>query len=239
VENQVEAGAQSWEEAVEGGDFDVGKGLRTGADGVARLELSWMGLQVGPGSEVRFPDEHLLSFVLEAGRVLLEAETHESLKLVTAEGEVRGLGRGVVRREDARTVVTCVEGRFDVAARGRTVSLSPGEGTVVASGRPPTPPAKAPPPPRAESLWPGRDPVFTSRDEPLILRWEAGAPAYHVEVLPVGADTVLLQRDVGPPPASVLIPWPGAFRWRVAARDDHGLEGVPSAEGLICVDLVE
>ena len=55
----------------------------------------------------------------------------------------------------------------------------------------------------------------------------------------MGADYVLLQRDVGPPPVQLSVPWGGAFRWRVASRDERGLEGVPSAEGLICVELVE
>jgi hypothetical protein len=239
VEHGVETGVASWEQAVEDSGFDIGQQLRTGPEGVARLDLPWMVLSVGPGSELRFPDEHLLAVVVERGRVVLEASTHQTLKLVTAEGEVRGLGRAIVRREGQRTVVTCVEGRFEVQARGQGVSLSPGSGTVVSSGRPPTTPAAAPSPPSEESLWPGRDPVYTGRGEPLDLRWEAGAPRYHLEVLPVGADTVLLERDVGPPPVRLSLPWRGAFRWRVAARDERGLEGVPSAEGLICVDLVD
>jgi hypothetical protein len=36
-------------------------------------------------------------------------------------------------------------------------------------------------------------------------------------------------------PARIVIPWPGAFRWRVAAVDARGLEGLPSAVGLIAV----
>ena len=239
VERGVETGVASWEQAVEGRGFDIGQQLRTGPEGVARLDLPWMALSVGPGSELRFPDQPLLAVVVERGRVVLEARTHQALKLVTAEGEVRGLGRAIVRREGQRTVVTCVEGRFEVQARGRGVSLVPGSGTVVSSGRPPTTPANAPPPPSEESLWPGRDPVYTGRGEPLDLRWEATAPTYHLEVLPVGGDTVLLDRDVGPPPVPLSLPWSGAFRWRVAARDERGLEGVPSAEGLICVDLVD
>jgi hypothetical protein len=239
VENGVETGAASWEQAVEGSDFDVGEGLRTGPEGVARLELPWMIVSVGPDSELRFPDDHLLSAVLRKGRVVLEAEAHEALKLVTAEGEIRGQGRAIVRREAGRTSVTCVEGGFEVQAGGRGVRLSPGSGTVVHAGLPPTAVADLPPPPREESLWPGRDPVYTGRGQPLELVWEDRAPAYHLEVLPVGADLVLLQRDVGPPPVSLRLPWGGAFRWRVAARDDRGLEGLPSAEGLICVDLVD
>jgi hypothetical protein len=239
VESEVETGTGSWEEAVEGAGFDLGEGLRTGPEGVARLELPWMVISVGPGSELRFPDAHLLSVVLEAGRLVLEAESHPALKVTTAEAAVRGRGRAIVRREGERTVVTCVAGGFEVQGRDQGVSLTPGTGTVVRSGRPPTPAAPAPSPPREESLWPGRDPVFTGRNEPLSLVWEEGASAYHLEVLPVGADYVLLQRDVGPPPVPLRIPWRGAFRWRVAARDDRGVEGVPSAAGLICVDLVD
>jgi len=239
VENEVETGAGRWEEAVEGSGFDVGERLRTGLDGVARLDLPWMALSVGPGSEVRFPDEHLLSVVVEKGRVVLEARTHEAMKLVTPEGEIRGKGRAIVRREGQRTLVTCLEGRFEVEGQGRGVSLSPGRGTVVSSGRAPTAAVETAPPPSEESLRPGRDPVYTGRGEPLDLRWEGQAPAYHLEVLPVGADYVLLQREVGPPPVPLSIPWGGAFRWRVASLDDRGLEGVPSAEGLICVDLVK
>jgi hypothetical protein len=60
--------------------------------------------------------------------------------------------------------------------------------------------------------------------------------AYQVEVLPVGSDDVLIQRDVGAPPWRLTVAWPGAFRWRVASRDERGLEGKPSADGLFCVD---
>jgi hypothetical protein len=32
------------------------------------------------------------------------------------------------------------------------------------------------------------------------------------------------------------VTWPGAFRWRVAARDERGLEGLPSGDGQIVVE---
>jgi hypothetical protein len=239
VENQVERGAGSWQEALEGSAFDLGEGLRTGPEGLARLELPWMALSLGPGSEVRFPDQYLLAAVLEKGRAVLDAESREALKLVTPEAQVRGQGRAVVRRQDQRTLVTCLEGRFEIEARGRGVTLSPGQGTVVVQGRAPSAPEETPVPPLAESLLPGSDPVYANRGESLELTWEENATAYHIEVLPVGSDVVLLQRDVGPPPAPVAIPWGGSFRWRVSSRDDRGLEGVPSEEGLICVSLVE
>ena len=52
----------------------------------------------------------------------------------------------------------------------------------------------------------------------------------------MGSDVVLLQRDVTASPVKIEVPWEGAFRWRVSARDARGLEGVPSADGLIAVD---
>jgi hypothetical protein len=60
--------------------------------------------------------------------------------------------------------------------------------------------------------------------------------ANQIELLPVGSEVVLLQKELGAPPWKLEMPWPGAFRWRVVSRDDRGLEGRPSADGLICVD---
>ena len=240
VENEVEArGPSGWKDAIEEGDFDIGQQLRTGPNGMARLQLPWMALSISPDSILRLPDEFFLSVLLEKGRAVLEAENHDSLKLVTPEGEIRGLGRAVVRREPGRTLVTCVTGRFLVEARGRGVVLEAGRGTIVAAGRAPTPAEDTPAPPTDEALWPGMDPVFANPGDTLDLVWEADAPAFQIEILPVGLDYVLYQRDVGPPPYQVKVPWSGAFRWRVASRDERGLEGVPSPEGLICIDLVK
>jgi hypothetical protein len=239
VENDVEAdGAKGWQEATEGGAFDIGQQLRTGPSGMARLQLPWMALSVSPDSAVRLPDEFVLSIALDKGRVVVDSESQDALKLVTPEAEIRGQGRTVVRREPGRTLVTCVSGRFLVEARGRGVSLETGQGTVVAADRAPTAAENAPSPPSAEGLWPGADPVYAERGQPLDLYWEGGdSPAFQIEILPVGHDFVLYQRDVGPPPVQVSVPWGGAFRWRVASRDDRGLEGIPSQEGLICVEL--
>ncbi|MGD8894449.1 MAG: hypothetical protein PVJ73_00285 [Acidobacteriota bacterium] len=241
VESGVEqaTGSGGWREAAEGGAFEIGERLRTGPQGLARLELPWMSLSLSPGSDVRVPDEFVLSAVLEKGRAVVDAEEHPVLKMETAEAEIRGTGRAVVRRESGRTLVTCLAGRFLVEGQGRGVSLSPGQGTVVSAGRSPSAAQDTPAPPAEEGLWPGDDPVFTDPGEAVELRWEADAPAYQVEILPVGTDIVLLQRDVGPPPARLAIPWSGAFRWRVAARNESGLEGVPSRDGLICVDIAE
>jgi hypothetical protein len=241
VEPPVERqeGGASWREAAEGQPVKIGENLRTGPVGLARLELQWMVLTVSPSSTVAFPDDFLLSANLETGRVVVASESRDALKLVTAEAAIRGKGRAVVRREGARTLVSCLEGRFLVEGAGGGVWLDGGEGTVVASGGRPLAPLPTPEPPATRSLLPGQDPVYVTPGDPLELRWESDQPAFQVEILPVGSDYVLIQRDVGPPPARVAIPWGGAFRWRIAARDDRGLEGRPSGDGQIAVELAQ
>jgi hypothetical protein len=238
VERKVELAKKgaTWQAAVEGGPLQIGEALRTGPDAVARLDLPWMALTVSPGSTVRFPDAFLLSASLEAGRASVDAQGHDALKLVTPEAEVRGQGRAVVRRVGRDTLVTCLSGRFFVEGGGVAVTLGAGQGTLVRSGRKPTAPEAAPAPPAGDSLWPGGDPVYVAPGAPLELRWKGSAPAYQLELLPVGSDVVLMQRDVLAPPVTIEVPWEGAFRWRVSARDARGLEGVPSADGLIAVD---
>jgi len=238
VERQVEqaAGNSGWQQAVEGGTLRIGERLRTGPDGLARLELSWMTLTVSPGSAVRFPDAFLLSAVLDSGRAVLDAEDRESLKLVTAEAEVRGQGRAVVRQQGETTLVTCLAGRFVVRGGEQAVTLLAGRGTVVRADSGPSAAVTLPAPPPTSGLRPGRDCVYVSPSEPVELNWRGEAPAYQVEILPVGSDCVLMQRDVAAPPARLAIPWSGAFRWRVSSRDVRGLEGSPSEDGLICVD---
>jgi len=236
VERQVEqAGdAGAWSPVKEGAPLRIGSRVRTGTDGVARLELPWMAVTVGPSAAVSFPDDDLLSAVLEQGRLGLIAETRDILKVVTGEAEVRGRGRAVVRREGQRTLVTALAGRFTVEGAGKVVVLGPGKGTVVADKQAPTAAADAPEPPQA--LKPGTDPLYTIPGTPVSLQAAAKRAQNQIEVLPVGSEVVLLQRDVGAPPWRIDIPWPGAFRWRVSARDRRGLEGTPSADGLIAVD---
>ena len=55
-----------------------------------------------------------------------------------------------------------------------------------------------------------------------------------MEILALQKDDVLLARETGAPPVRLEIPWLGTYRWRVSARDARGVEGPPSAEGLIC-----
>jgi len=237
VERKVELAKRgaTWQAAVEGGQLRIGEALRTGPDAVARLELPWMALTLGPGSTVDFPDDFLLRASLDGGRALLEAQGRDALKVVTAEAEVRGQGRAVVRRQGRETLVTCLAGTFHVEGGGLAVALSAGRGTVVRTGGAPSAPQPVPAPP-AGGMWPGRDPVYAAPGQSLELRWKGDAPAYQIELLPVGSDVVLLQRDVDAPPARIEVPWEGAFRWRVSARDERGLEGPPSEDGFIAVD---
>lgn len=235
VERRAELlSARGWHDATEGTAVRLGERLRTPADSLARLEMPWMTLTLSPASAVGFPDEHVLSAVLEQGRVQLHADKHEILKLVTGEAEVRGQGWAVVRRDGNATLVTALAGRFVVVGAGKTVALAPGTGTIVRPGKAPLPAVALPEPP--EGLSPGSDPRYVAPGDSVSLNWRATGAAHQVEVLPVGSDYVLIQRDVTGPPARVAIPWPGAFRWRVSTRDERGLEGKPSAEGLICVD---
>jgi hypothetical protein len=237
VEQKVElakSGAK-WQAAVEGGPLEIGEALRTGPEAVARLELPWMVLTLGPDATLRFPDEFLLSAVLESGRAVVEARGRDALKLVAGDFEVRGQGRAVIRRQGRSTLVTCLEGRFYVTGGEAAVTLNAGRGTVAADGRAPSAPVELPAAP-SRGLWPGRDPVYVEPRSPLELRWEGDSAAYQIELLPVGSDVVLIQRDLTSPPARIAVPWPGAFRWRVSSRDRRGLEGAPSADGLIAVD---
>jgi hypothetical protein len=237
VEQQVEqaGGAAPWQPAREGSPLRLGERLRTGPSAVARIELPWMAFTVSPAAALSFPDQDLLSAVLERGRLALSAEAREILKVVTPEAEVRGRGRVVVRREGQRTLVTAITGRFTVEGSGQVVVLAAGKGTVVSDKGQPLAPVDAPEAPR--SLKPGADPVYVTPGATVSLDAANTRTANQIELLPVGSDVVLLQRDVGPPPWKLEVPWPGAFRWRVASRDERGLEGPPSADGGICVEL--
>jgi hypothetical protein len=235
VEHDVELSSpRGWYQAREGTAMRLGERLRTGADALARLDLRWMTMTLSPASAVAFPDQYLLSAVLDQGRLQIHAEKREILKVVTGEAEVRGQGWAVVRREGMTTLVSSLAGRFSVEAAGRTVALPAGTGTIVHHGTPPLPALPLPEPP--DGLSPGSDPQYAGPGDAVSLNWKAKGSAHQVEVLPVGSEDVLIQRDVGAPPWRVAIPWPGAFRWRVATRYERGLEGTPSADGFICVD---
>lgn len=228
------AGKESWRRVAEGVRVKTGDRLRTGPDATARVAFPWASVTVGPGSVMGIPAGIVLSAALEEGRIEQRSEGGDIIKLETAEGLVRGRGRVVVRRQSSQTLVTVVDGRFRVEAGGKSLALSGGQGCRVA-GSPPTPgPVETLPLP-PKRLTPGSDPVYVDKDSPLSLGWEGSAPSFHVQVLPVGSEEILLARDVSASSLRVQIPWLGTYRWRVSARDARGLEGLPSAEGLVCI----
>jgi hypothetical protein len=138
----------------------------------------------------------------------------------------------VLWRSVGRTSASVLEGSFRVRAAGRTVEIKAGEGTSVADGRPPEAPTPLPPAPRG--LRPGSDAAYVRSGQAAELRWDPAGPSHHVEILALEGDRVLLAREAAGPPLRLEIPWRGTYRWRVSARDAHGVESQPSSEGLIC-----
>jgi hypothetical protein len=235
VEQRVQQGASgSLRDAREGEPVRIGEQLRTASDAMLRVDFPWMAMSVSASSVLQFPDEPFLQGVLGQGRVALVAEDRDILKLLTAEAEVRGQGRVVVQRQEPETRISNLDGAFSVEGSGTVLGLPSGTGAIVRAGQPPAGPIALPPAP--VKLIPGTDPVYVAPGQPVRLRWSARAAAYHVEVLAVGSDTVLVERDVKEPALDLEMRWPGAFRWRVSSRDARGLEGPPSRDGFFCVD---
>ena len=222
----------SWVRLAAGDKLRTGDTFRTSDDATARLDFPWMAVTLGSSTMLTIPASTVLSTVLEQGRAEFAGPGRDIVKIRVGDGEVRGGGRLVLRRSAGRTSATALEGAFRVRAAGRTVEINGGEGTVVMDGRPPEAPAPLPAPPRG--LHPGRDPAYVRLGQPVDLRWTAGGPSHHVEILALKADEVLLGLDVGAPPVRVEIPWLGTYRWRVSTRDARGIESPPSADGLIC-----
>ncbi len=222
----------SWQRLREGDGLRTGDSFRTAPDATARLEFPWMAVTLGGSTMLTIPASSVLSTVLEQGRAEFEGPGREIVKITVGDGEVRGGGRLVLRRSVGRTTAAALEGSFRVRSRGRTVEIKAGEGTVVADGRPPE--AATPLPAAPGGLEPGQDPLYVRSGERAELRWTARGPAHRVELLALDRDQVLLARDVTAPPLRLELPWPGTYRWRVAARDARGVESRPSAEGLIC-----
>ena len=222
----------SWQHLREGDKVRTGDSFRTGADATARLEFPWMAVTLGGSSLLTIPASTVLSTVLEQGRAEFSGEGRDIVKIKVGDGEVRGGGRLVLRRSVGRTSAAVLAGSFRVRAAGRTVEIKSGEGTVINDGRPPE--AARPLPAAPSGLVPGKDPAYVRAGRPIELRWVAGPTPYHVELLALDRDHVLLARDVTTSPLRLELPWRGTYRWRVSARDGLGIESRPSSEGLIC-----
>jgi hypothetical protein len=234
VERETATG-RGWQPLTEGESVRTGDRIRTAPDGLARLKYPWMSLTAGPSTVVHIPAGFILSTVLDEGRAELLAQGREIIKVRTAEAEIRGEGRIIVRREQERTMVMAMalDGTFRVEASGMAVVLQAGEGTVIKDGQHPEPPAKLPEAPTA--LQPGQDPVYVARGEPVRLSWSPAGEAHHIQLLPLYSDEVLIEKDVSGPPQALTFAWLGTYRWRVSSRDARGIESRPSAPGYICV----
>ncbi|HEY7514543.1 MAG TPA: hypothetical protein VIC87_08695 [Vicinamibacteria bacterium] len=223
-----------WRPLKEGDAVRTGDRLRTSPEAVARIQFPWMSVTAGPSTTLHIPASMILSTVLDEGRAEFEAGDREIMKVRTAEAEIRGAGRIVVRRSREKTLVMAMAlgGTFRVEAKGDVTVLRQGEGTFVRDGKPPAPPVKIPDPPKV--LHPGADPVYVRKGEPVVLKFAPSGPAY-VQILPMHGPEVLIARDVASSPATLGIPWEGTYRWRVSSRNDQGFEGLPSEDGVVCV----
>ncbi len=222
----------TWRKVAAGDHLRTGDTLRTGEDGLVRIEFPWMKLTLAPSSMLTIPASAVLSTVLDQGRAEFWGPGRDIVKIQVGSGEVRGGGRLVVRRSAGRTSVTVLEGAFKVRASGRTTQVEKDEGTLVMDGRAPEPPRGLPRPPKG--LTPGTDVGYVRSGQPAELRWQDGG-ASHVELLALeGEDSVLLARDVAGSPLRLVIPWLGTYRWRVSARDARGVESPHSTAGVVC-----
>jgi hypothetical protein len=237
VEGTVERGkGDSWKAA--GSEFRLapGESVRTAGDGLAWILLPWMRILIGSDSIVGLTPSTVLSAALEKGRVEQRATRADILKVVTPEAEVRGRGSVVVRRDDAAllTRVSSLDGRFSVKTRSGTVVVDPGQGLLVAaSGEPQLGALPAAP----GGLRPGKDPSYVEKGKPARLTWTSAGVGrrYHVQVLTLSGDDVLLTREVEVAFLDVPTRWPGTYQWRVSSIDERGVEGKSSASGLFCV----
>lgn len=230
---ELQSGKGTWTRALEGGDLRIGDRLRTGEAGSARVDFPWMSVALSGGSVLAVSDSLVLATVLEEGRVEQSAPSGDLIKLIAGPARIRGEGKVVVRREGNTTFVSALAGRFRVASGDSFVSVSAGEGTIVkgnAAPQPTRPLAAAP-----SDLEPGDDPRYAVPNEAITLRFHSTARLHHVQILGIESTQALIERDVQGTEVTLAIPWPGTFRWRVAARDRDGLEGLFSREGLIAV----
>lgn len=228
VEMQVGRG---WSRVDSGAAVRAGSRLRTREGSAARVAFPWMDLILSADALLGLPATPVLSAVLEQGR-LEQRSAGSILKVQTKEAEVRGQGSVVVRRNDGKTQVTAVDGTFRVQGARDGVALATGEAAVVRHKSKVDGGTRTPEAPR--ELSPGADPVYVRKGQALALRWRGGSPAYHVDVL-THEGALLISRDVRAPALQIRLPYEGLYRWRVAAVDAQGVEGLPSTDGLFVV----
>ena len=225
---------KSWKSADREFRIAPGEVLRTSADGAALLTFPWMQIVVADDTVVGLTPSQVLSATLERGRIQEQATAGDILKVVTAEAEVRGRGDVVVIRSEspALTRVSALRGWFRIKSPRGSLSLDGGQAAVItADGAPEMVELPAAP----TGLNPGTDPVYVPQGQNTRLAWTGTARRYRVQLLSLDGEEVVLSREVDGPSLEVPGRGLGTFRWRVSAVDERGVEGAPSAPGLICV----
>jgi hypothetical protein len=233
LDGTVELGAPSgsWSRVGEGARVKTGDLVRTNAQATVRVEFPFMSVIVGPSSVLGIAPSQVLSTYLEAGRVEEHAEGADAIKLRTQEAQIRGRGHVVVRREGGQTSIMVWEGRFLVAAGGRLLTVIGGVGAVVKNGKPPT--AVSLPEPPGDPV-PGADPVYLPVGQAVQMKWTGKDLKYHLQLLGIDSDEVLVERETVEQTFTLPIPWPGTYRWHVSGLTSDGLETRPSHDGFVC-----
>ena len=225
---------KSWRSADREFRIAPGESLRTSGGGAALLTFPWMHIVVADDTVVGLTPSSVLSATLERGRIQEQATAGDILKVITGEAEVRGRGDVVVIRSvsPAQTLVSALRGWFRIKSAHGSLSLEGGQAALITTDGAPE---MVELPPAPTGLSPGTDPVYVPQGGRARLSWNGAAPRYRVQVLSLDGDEVLLSREVEGTSIEVPGRWLGTFRWRVSAVGDHGVEGAPSAPGLICV----
>lgn len=218
----------------DGDRLRTGDRVRTGPGALARMQLPWMALTLGAESLLFVPPTAILAAVLENGRAELYAEGNDLLKISTPEGEVRGRGRLVVRRNGTTTLVMAMAGAFRFEGKGGVIlPVAQGQGLVATTDGQLDGPAELPPAPTA--VWPGDDPVYLKRDQEVTMRFTSSARKHHLQVLAFDGNDIVVDRDIGLSPQAFRVPWLGTWRVRLSSVDERNLEGPASSTGYLVV----
>jgi hypothetical protein len=222
-----------WKPVTAGEKVRTGDTLRTTENAVTTIALPWMEVSLGPASMLTIPATAVLSTVLEQGRAEFTGAGRDIVKILVGQAEVRGGGRLVLRHASGQTAASAHRGAFRLRAAGRLVEIRAGQGSQVRPGSPPSPPSPLPSPPTG--LRPGAEVAYVRSGRAVELRWAAAPGAYHVEVLPLERERVLLGAEARAQSIQVTPPWLGTYRWRVFSRDAQGFESPASVEGVFSV----
>jgi hypothetical protein len=222
-----------WTAVTDGDLLRVGDRIRTGPESTVTINFPWTIVVLSPSSSMFVPTQAVLVLELDSGRLEQSSKGADVIKIHAGGALVRGAGQVVVWRRDRTTTVTARLGRFQVRSRGGSLELM-GAAAIVHDRKKPA--LRALPFSPGELL-PGIDPIYVERGRPIDLAWRptTDAMAYHVEVVAIGSDEAVVHAESREPSVSVLVPWPGTFRWRVFTVDEENVEGLPSRNGFFCI----